>query len=435
MVEKHVEALVEFAAKVLYHVLSRKISHDLAFQSALREAGKLAKHVPLKILYRVSRSVISDYYMLRYAEERIYGGRGGAKRLARLWLVLRSPMLEDLLAPYASGIERLRRRLLKTMPRRVESIEELIEGIEDPAEKVAVELSYPKWLVENLSKHLGLEEARRLLEELNEEKWWIRVNTLKADVDTIAERLEEKGVVVRRDPDLPYMLQVVDYSEPLHHLEEMWRGEIVFQDKASAMVVEALEPEPGDVILDMAAAPGVKDTLIHQLTGGRARVIAVDVSWDRTRRMKRLLSMYGVYGPAVDIVNADSRQLPLMAEQATKILLDAPCTSTGAIGKDPAIKIHLEDPSWVERFPRLQAELLRVAVSLRKTVVYATCSLLAEEGEEQVERYQGFLVEPRIPGSPGYPTYGFSKLVRRFFPHIHNTQGFFIARIEARSGM
>ena len=226
MVEREVEALVEFAAKVLHHVLSRKVSHDLAFQSALREAPKAARSLPLKVLYRVSRSVVSDYYLLRYAERAVYGGRGGARRLARLWLLLRGDTLGDLLAPYEQGIARLRRRLLRTMPRRVESVEELLEGIEDPLERLAVELSYPSWMVRSLSRFMGMGELRRLLEELNEERWWIRVNTLKTDVDTVAERLEEKGVVVRRDPDLPYMLRVVDYSEPLHHLEEMWRGSL-----------------------------------------------------------------------------------------------------------------------------------------------------------------------------------------------------------------
>ncbi len=431
MVEREVEVLVDFAARVLHHVLTRKVSHDLAYQSAMRELPKAARYVPPKVLYKVSRMVVSDYYLLRYAEARAYGGRGGSRRLARLWLLLRAEEQAELLAPYESGVERLRRRMLRTMPRRIESVEELLDGIEDPLERLAVELSYPTWFVRRMAEVVGAEWLRPLLEALNEEQWWIRVNTLKASVDEVAERLEEKGVVVQRDPDLPYMLRVVDYSEPLHHLEEMWRGEIVFQDKASAMVVEALQPEPGDVILDLAAAPGVKDTLILQLTGGGVRIVAVDISWERCRRMRRLLSLYVGPRAEVDIVNADSTSLPV-ALSPTKVLLDAPCTSTGAVGKDPAIKIHLEDPGWVNRFPPLQERLLRVAASFRGAeVVYATCSLLPEEGEERVAAFADRLEEPPVPGAPGYGAYPFADRVRRFFPHVHYTQGFFIARLRA----
>jgi 16S rRNA (cytosine967-C5)-methyltransferase len=431
MVERSVEVLIDFTAYVLHNVVTRKVSHDIAFQLALERLPKAPKLVPIKLLYRASRSVVSYYYTLRYVEQLVYGSRGGARRLARLWLLLLGDELKELLAPLEQGVRRLKRRLARTMPKRVESLSEILEAIENPVERLAVELSYPTWFVEKMVKLLGLESSRKLLEALNEEQWWIRVNTLKTDVDQVIQSLEEKGVIVQRDPDLPYMLRVVDYAEPLHHLEEMWRGEIIFQDKASAMVVEALDPQPGDVILDLAAAPGVKDTLILQLASSRVRIIAVDVSWERTRRMRRLLSMYSTYGPEVDLVNADSTTLSITI-QPTKILLDAPCTSTGAIGKDPAIKIHLEDPRWVSRFPVLQENLLRKAMSFKGAeVVYATCSLLAEEGEEQVAKYANALEDPKIPGSPGYHVYSFAGTVRRFFPHVHLTQGFFIAKLRA----
>ncbi len=430
--EKRVEALVDFTAQVLYIVMTKHVSHDRAFQEALRgPAGRASKHVPLRILYRVSRRVVSDYYLLRRAEEHVYGARGSARRMARLWLLLRAD--PELLGPLWDGVERLRRRMLRTMPRRLESVEELLDTISSPIERISVELSYPGWLVEKMVKLLGLEEAKRLLEWLNEEVWWIRVNTLKADVDTVARRLEEKGVVVRRDPDLPYMLQVVDYQTPLHHLEEMWKGEIVFQDKASAMVVEALEPEPGDTILDLAAAPGVKASLVMQLTGNRARLVLCDVSWERIARMKRLLRLYGVDMTRVEIVNTDSTTLDLRLKP-TKVLVDAPCSSTGTIGRDPAVKVHLEDPSWATRFPPLQRQLLAKALLYEAPTVYATCSILPEEGEEVVETVNAAVEEPRIPGSPGYQGYRVASLVKRFFPHLHRTQGFFIARLRRGSG-
>ena len=431
--ERQVKIIVDFSARVLYHVLTRHVSHDRAYQAAAREYRKALSIVPPRVLYRVSHDIVSDYHTVRHVEKYVYGATGGSKRAARLWLALLGPE-KEYLQPYIDGVERLRRKLLKTLPRRVESIEDVIEAAGSEAEKLAIKYSFPTWFTKLILRLLGPYSAERLLASLNEEKWWIRVNTLKADPDRVAARLEEKGVIVRRDRDLPYMLEVVDFSEPLHHLEEMWRGEIVFQDKASAMVVEALEPEPGDVILDLAAAPGVKDTLVMQLTENRARIIAVDVSWERLQRTKRLLRMYGADTSRIEIVQADSTTLHLRLKPS-KVMLDAPCTSSGAVGKDPAIKLHLDDLNWVARFPPLQAAMLETALKYRAPTVYAVCSILPMEGEEQivkiVERGAASLQRPRIPAAHGYAVYGdAARKMARFLPSLHQTQGFFISLLE-----
>ena len=429
--DKAIRYIVDFAAKTLHVIMDKKVSHDRAFQQVLREYRKAANHVSLKVLYKVSRDVIVDYYMLRHAEAVVYGKRGSAKRMVRLWLVLRGAE-KEYLAGYSDGIERLRRRLLRTLPRRIESVDELLDGIENESKLLAIKYSFPEWFVDVFLKLLSREEAERLLSELNEEKWWIRVNTLRTDIDTIAERLLEKGVVVKRDPDLPYMLKVVDYNEPLHHLEEMWRGEIVFQDKASALVVEALEPSEGDLVLDMAAAPGIKDSLIMQLTNNRASIIAIDVSRERIKRTRRVLKLLGVDLSRIQLVNADSTHFHL-TRKPNKIILDAPCTSSGAMGKDPAIKVHLENINWVAQFPQIQTRMLQSAIRYGVEIVYATCSILPFEGEEIVEEHSDTLETPRIPGSPGYALYpAVSNRVKRLFPHLHDTQGFFIAKLIPR---
>lgn len=430
--DKFVRTLIDFSAKVIYTVVVKRVGFERAFKQVLKTYSKAPSIVPLKILYWVSHDIVADYYTLKHVDKTIYGGEGGSsfKRIAKLWLAFKGPRnryLED----YADNIERLRRRLLKSTAK-YSSLEDILESIDDPVKRLAIELSYPAWFVETIIQLVGFETARKLLAALNEEKWWIRVNTLKIDVDTVAERLLDKGVVVKRDSDLDYMLEVVDFNEPLHHLEEFWRGEIVFQDKASAMVVEALEPEPGDFILDMAAAPGVKDTLIMQLTDNKAHIIAVDVSYQRLRRMLKLMKMYGVDTSKIELLHADSTYYTL-SRGVDKILLDAPCTSSGAIGKDPAIKLHLNNLSWVKKFPELQARLLDNALKQpgEYSVVYAVCSILHFEGEEQIVKIldRASLETPPVPGVEGYSMYSISSRVKRFFPHIHNTQGFFIAKI------
>jgi 16S rRNA (cytosine967-C5)-methyltransferase len=430
-VEKRAEHFINFAAKYLYKVLTRHVGHDMAFRETSEEYRKAYKYLSPKLLYRATFRMSSDYYLLRYMEKEVFGRSAGTKRLAKMWIIVRKDELARL-AP-EMNIEQLVRKLEKSMPRPVPSLEEVLEKLHDPVQRLAVKYSFPVWFVHDLVERLGLSETELLLRELNEEKWWIRVNTLKTDVERVVQSLEEKGVVVQRDPDLPYMLKVVDYSMPLHHLDEMWQGEIVFQDKASAMVVEALRPEPNDTILDLAAAPGVKDSLIMQLTENRARIIAVDVSWERIKRTKRLLRLYGVDLARVEIINADSRMLTIQGSSIDKVLLDAPCTSTGAMVKDPAVKIHLEDQTWVARFPQLQRHMLETALALRREIVFAVCSILAVEGEEHIASILGkgrhTPVKALSSASPGYRPYSFRDRVHRFFPHVHDTQGFFIAKL------
>jgi len=430
--EKEYRVLIDFISKVLHTIINKHIGIDKAYQEVAKSYRKALSIIKPKTLYRTSYRVVSDYYTLRYIEKKIYGKHGGTKRLARLWLLYRGELVEEL--NELGNLERIKKRIAKSLPSQYPTLEEITSEL-SREEQLAVTYSFPLWFVRKLTNLLGHEEAAKLLDFLNKEKWWIRVNTLKADVDKVVQKLDEKGVVVRVDRDLPYMLEVIDYSEPLHHLREMWTGEIVFQDKASAMVVEALDPQPGETILDMAAAPGIKDTLIMQLTNNQARIIAVDVSRRRIERAKKVLKLYGVDLSKVDIIQADSTLLDIRGE-IDKILIDAPCTSTGAVIKDPAIKVHLDSEEWVSRFPPLQYSILLNSLKYSGSeIIYAVCSILPDEAEEHLEKIQDriSILEPSIPGHSGYRRYSTAYLVRRFFPHIHSTQGFFIAKIRAKS--
>jgi len=191
------EALIDFVSNVLYLVASKHIGLDRAFQQVYHSSigGKAVRLVRLKTLYQVSRRVVLDYYTLRWIELKVYGSHGGAKRLVRLWLALRAE--PELLSDLWPHVERLRRRMERTTPRFIDSVEDAVEEIDDPVMRIAVKHSYPYWLVEKLAKLMGLSETEKLLEWLNEEVWWIRVNTLKADIDDVIRRLEEKGVIVR----------------------------------------------------------------------------------------------------------------------------------------------------------------------------------------------------------------------------------------------
>jgi len=219
----------------------------------------------------------------------------------------------------------------------------------------------------------------------------------------------------------------------LRSLPAVRDGKAIIQDKASVLTVIALDPAPGDLIYDFAAAPGIKTSLIMQLTENRARVVALDRSPRRLESMKALLKKYGVDTTRVDIALTDSRIISL-SRRADLALVDAPCSSSGAIPKDPSIKLLLSKPDIPAKMKTIQTAMLSNAVNYADRIVYATCSIFPEEGEEVVleviSSKDARLEEPKINTPTGYMIYPIWSKVRRTLPHINESEGFFIAKLS-----
>lgn len=205
------------------------------------------------------------------------------------------------------------------------------------------------------------------------------------------------------------------------------------QDAAAAMAVRLLDPQPGEAIADICAAPGGK-TL--QLAASGARVTAVDISDARLARVAENLQRTGL---SAELVASDALEwrpdAPLDA-----ILLDAPCSATGTIRRHPELPL-IRDGAGVPDLARLQAQLIDHALSLLKPggrLVYATCSLLPVEGESQLaaalQRHPGLTVERAdlLPGiQPDWITpAGALRLRPDLWPELGGMDGFFIVRLR-----
>jgi 16S rRNA (cytosine967-C5)-methyltransferase len=326
--------------------------------------------------------------------------------------------------------EKVDSRLRKAIRRDVPGVDSLISSIDEPWARV----SYPKWLFDRIAKLIGVEEAEKLFSAMNSRVVWVRINTLKMDLDKALHLLEKNGVVFEVDKDVPFLVRVIRSRKPIRTLELFKEGAIVIQDKASVLTVLALRPEPDMLIYDFAAAPGIKTSLVMQLTENRAKIIAMDLSERRLEVMKSLLEKYGVDTTRVELILTDSKKIsfPRYADAA---LVDAPCSSSGAIPKDPAIKVILRDSTIPKKMSEIQKSILLNALRYSERVTYATCSLLPEEGEEVVEYVlsQGVehrLEDPQIPASRGYKAHPIWDKVRRTYPHIDNSEGFFIANLS-----
>ncbi len=265
----------------------------------------------------------------------------------------------------------------------------------------------------------------------------IRVNTLRTEEKDLVERLEAKGVVLEKIPWTKYGYRVVESSIPIGATPEYLLGYYFLQDPASMKACEVLAPRHGEVVLDMAAAPGGKTTYLSQLMDNSGVVVALDVNPRRMKSLKSNVNRMGCIN--VITINMDATQVKKLGITFDRILIDAPCTGTGTAHKNPEV---LKKGEGDLKVCTLQRELLRAGIEVLKPggiLVYSTCSYLPEENEfivsEALEEY-GLELEEVDCGEEAFTNpYGVRlsedlKKAKRFFPWKHGSQGFFIARLR-----
>lgn len=318
------------------------------------------------------------------------------------------------------------RRILKRV--KAFSLEEALKR-RSKLEKLSILYSHPSFFIKRIMGLLGEGEALELMKaNLSSKVIWFRVNRLKMNVEDALATFERDGVRVEGDKDFPALFRLVDAEIPLPLTPYFDDRRIIVQDKASVAAVYALDPRPGERVLDACAAPGMKTALIAELMEGEGELTAVDISAERARRMERILDLSGASN--VKIMVADSRTL---TGEYDKVLVDAPCTSSGTFASTPEAKWKL-DEKQIGSYTSIQKALLENALKLVReggVVVYSVCSIFPEEGEEVVDSVLGRaeLIELSIPGEKGYEGFECSSMVKRFFPHKHQTNGFFIAKL------
>ena len=416
----NIDAIVNVLANVLYVVERKKVSLDRAFTLVCRRIKCSTRELTREDMYNLAHAFISNYYLVKHVVEKIRGSSYSYRILARAFIYIKAREL---------GLS-IPSKLKKAIKRDLPNIDCVLEEIDEPW----IRLSYPRWYYEALSKVMDREELEKMLSAMNRRVIWIRINTLRIDVDKAIKIMEREGVTVEQDKRIPFLVRVVRSSKPVRNLSLFREGYVIIQDRASVLTVLALKPEPGMTIYDFAAAPGIKTSLIMQLTENRARVVAADLSLRRLTNMRKLLKKYGVDMDRVDLVLADSKTLHLV-KRCDAALVDAPCSSSGAIPKDPSIKIFLRRETIPMKMSSIQLGLLINALRHSDTVVYATCSVFPVEGEEVIMKIMqmGFehrAVDTSIPASRGYRVYPIWNKVSRTYPHIDDCEGFFIARLE-----
>jgi len=303
-------------------------------------------------------------------------------------------------------------------------------------ENISLQYSFPQWIIEILMQAMSSDKLRMFLESLNKRpSKWIAVNTNKISIDDALEQLKKEGFDAEPDNDFKIAIRIKKFSRPLNKTNLYKQGIAIPVSKASIGVVEALKISPGDIILDACAAPGIKTILISFYLNDSGKIYAIDVDPRRFKRMRYLLRRFHVKNAL--LVQADAREIKLQTS-FDKILIDAPCTSSGMIGISPDIKWRLR-PMMINKFVKLQLDILKnliqqlIDMRNRTEIVYSTCSIFPQENEDLMRKIiDTYRNEVNIDleglsdiGSEDY----YGGFGRRFYPFIHNTIALFLTRL------
>lgn len=300
-------------------------------------------------------------------------------------------------------------------------------------EKIGLQTFHPTWFVKYCINLLGRNEAVAFLEaDVDPPPTCIRVNTLKASEEAILETLAAEGVKLEKTQPLKHVYKVLDSKRSLTGLASFREGLFYIQDKASCFAAEAADPKPGMTVLDVCAAPGAKTTYLAQLMQNRGNIYSVDYSGRRMQTWKREVARMGIVNAEPVLADA-CVSLPFKLE-ADVVVLDPPCTSTGVFGKQPSAKWRLT-PRSIEKMAEIQWRMINTCADHVKAggvLTYSTCSITLEENEQVIERFlkqhPEFALADITPDM-GLPGLGGLDKCRRLYPHVHESSGFFIAKL------
>ncbi|HWI52061.1 MAG TPA: 16S rRNA (cytosine(967)-C(5))-methyltransferase RsmB [Symbiobacteriaceae bacterium] len=335
-------------------------------------------------------------------------------------------------AKFVNGVLRNFLRKLPTLP--------WPDPAADPVAALAVQHSHPEWLVESWSERFGTEDAVKLMEASNRiPPLTIRVNTLKATREAVAEALEAEGVKTEPTPHSPFGLIIHELTSASHldKLKSMKAGLFTVQDESSMLVGPVVAPQPGQTVIDVAAAPGGKTTHMAQLMENQGKIIAVDVHAHKIDLVDQNARRLGA--TIIEGLCMDARELgQIMTNRADAVLCDVPCSGLGTLARRPDARWR-KTPEDVEQLVPIQQAILESAAQAVKpggTLVYSTCTIEPRENQEMVEAFVAAHpdfafddIRPYLPESlRGDARGGYIQLL----PHIHGTDGFFIARMTRK---
>ncbi len=304
-------------------------------------------------------------------------------------------------------------------------------NFKDRTKLVATTFSHPEWLVKRWSKRFGEREAFKLMQANNQRPtYYVRANNLRTKTENFKLRMTKNGIQFEESDWLPGYFRV-DSVAPFISKGWLSKGFCQIQDIAAGFAPTLLDPEPGESIYDLCAAPGTKSIMMADMMNAEGDILAVDISSERLDKLAESALEY--HAENIKVRRADVTELEL--DEADGVLLDAPCTGTGVLSKRADLRWK-RDEAGLEKAVAQQERLLDSAAKMVKKggrLVYSTCSIEEEENMQQVakflKKHNNFELEPVAGYLPDEVLIEEGKAYQTF-PHKHNCDGHFGVRLK-----
>lgn len=310
---------------------------------------------------------------------------------------------------------------------------------DEPTERIAIQHSYPVWLVKLWIGQYGLADTEALCVALNQPPTIdLRVNTLRSTTEQVEAGFAEAGIAIEPLGKIPAAFRLVGRGGGIDTLPGFAEGWWTVQDGAAQLVGHLVAPAAGEMVIDACAAPGGKTLHLAGLMGDKGRVLAIDRTASRLATLTRAVERLGVR--SIEIHEGDSRTQPQLHGQADQVLLDAPCSGLGTLHRHADARWR-QSPDTLAELVSLQKALLEETTRWLKangTLVYATCTLNDAENEGQIRDFLAHHPDWRI--IPPDVTFPAPHLVHpegwvKVLPHRDGMDGFFMVKLQkAESG-
>lgn len=296
---------------------------------------------------------------------------------------------------------------------------------------LATRYSHPQWLVDLLAQEVPAEELEALLRCDNAEPpTTIQTNTTQITPQELQRELEAQGIAVEPHPWLEGCFTLRGTGD-LERLDAFRVGKFLVQDAASKLVILAAQPQAGQRALDVCGAPGGKSFSTAIAMGDHGSVLSCDIHPNKVKQIQKGTKRLGLTSVQSQVSDAKEYH-PEWDGQFDLVLTDAPCSGLGIIRKKPDIRN--KEPEPLEHLPTIQTEILENVsryVKAGGVLVYSTCTVLRRENQDVVQgflqRHPEFTLEPFVLPEPiGSVEAGMLTL----WPHIHGTDGFFLAKMR-----
>ncbi len=302
----------------------------------------------------------------------------------------------------------------------------------DQVDALSVKYSFPCWLVEKFIADFGEDTIENLLDSFQQvPPLTIRVNALKTTVCELKAHLESQGVGVTAGRYSELALRLTQ-TGGISRLDSYKNGHFTVQDEGAMLIASVLDPQPGERIWDVCAAPGGKTTQIAELCKNDAEILATDIHPHKIKLIQSACKRLGI-----TCVSAKQHDGTTPCEELSvfdRVLVDAPCSGLGVLGRKTDMR-QLRTAEDLSALAEIQSAILeRVCVSVKEggVLVYSTCTINPDENEGVTDKFlkqhPEFVLEDVADYLPSSVQTRGKCLT--LLPHIHNCDGFFIARMK-----